>query len=197
MKNILHIDSSLFGSNGTSSQLTRSLVNQLEQQIGAVSVTHRNVSEDELPHFSAATMQAIGQGNAELADALIHEVQQADIVVLGVPMYNFGVPSQLKSWFDYISRAGITFRYTSDGPEGLLQNKKVFVVTSRGGLHKDQATDIEVPFLKTILGFLGMTNVDFIYAEGLGMSDYKDNAISKAEQEVTQAVSTYLKKQEG
>ncbi len=196
MTNILQIDSSIFGKNGASSQLTQDLVNGLKAQLENTTVNYRSVSEDELPHFSAETIRAIGDGSAELADTLISEVQNADVIVVGVPMYNFGVPSQLKSWFDYIARAGVTFRYTSEGPEGLLKDKKVFVITTRGGLHKDKASDIEVPFLKTILGFVGLTDVDFIYAEGLSMSDHKENAMTKAQEEVKQAIANYLSKEE-
>ena len=106
-----------------------------------------------------------------LDDALIAEVQAADVVVLGVPMYNFGVPAQLKNWIDAIARAGVTFRYTANGPEGLLKGKKVYVALTRGGKYRDTPADTQVPYLKTVLGFLGMTDVQFVYAEGLAMGD--------------------------
>lgn len=105
-----------------------------------------------------------------LDDALIAEIQAADAVVLGVPMYNFGVPVQLKNWIDAIARARVTFRYTETGAaEGLLKGKQVYVVLTRGGLYRDTAADTQVPYLRTVLGFLGMTDVRFIYAEGLAM----------------------------
>ncbi len=104
-----------------------------------------------------------------LDDALIAEVQAADVIVLGVPMYNLGVPVQLKSWIDAIARAGVTFRYTEKGPEGLLKGKKVYVGLARGGRYRDTPFDTQVPYLKTVLGFLGMTDVHFVYAEGLNM----------------------------
>jgi FMN-dependent NADH-azoreductase len=96
-------------------------------------------------------------------------VQSHDAIVLGVPMYNFGVPVQLKAWIDAIARAGVTFRYTENGPEGLLKGKTVYVALARGGLYRDTPKDSQVPYLKTVLGFLGLTDVRFIYAEGLNM----------------------------
>ena len=104
-----------------------------------------------------------------LDDALIAEIQAHDTVVLGVPMYNFGVPVQLKSWIDAIARAGVTFRYTASGPEGLLTGKTVYVALARGGLYRDTPNDSQVPYLKSVLGFLGLTDLRFIYAEGLAM----------------------------
>ena len=104
-----------------------------------------------------------------LDDALIAEIQAADVVVLGVPMYNFGVPAQLKNWIDAISRAGVTFRYTEQGPEGLLKGKTVYVALTRGGKYRNTPADTQVPYLKTVFTFLGLTDVHFVYAEGLSM----------------------------
>jgi FMN-dependent NADH-azoreductase len=117
-----------------------------------------------------------------LDDALIAQVQSADAIVLGVPMYNFGVPVQLKTWIDAIARAGVTFRYTENGPEGLLKGKKVYVALARGGIYRDTPADSQVPYLKGVLGFLGMTDVEFIYAEGLAMGpESADKAFAAAE----------------
>ena len=99
------------------------------------------------------------------------------MLVLGVPMYNFGVPVQLKAWIDAIARAGVTFRYTANGPEGLLKGKKVYLALARGGIYRDTPSDAQAPYLKNVLGFLGMTDVELIYAEGLGMGE---EAVSKA-----------------
>ena len=104
-----------------------------------------------------------------LDDALIAEVQAHDVLVLGVPMYNFGVPAQLKNWIDAIARAGVTFRYTEQGPQGLLTGKTVYLALARGGRYRDTPTDAQVPYLKTVLGFLGMSDVRPIYAEGFAM----------------------------
>ncbi len=111
---------------------------------------------------------------AALDEALIAEVQAADVIVLGVPMYNFAITAQLKNWIDAIAKAGVTFRYTENGPEGLVKGKKVYVALARGGRYRGTELDSQVPYLKTVLGFLGMTDVTFIYAEGLNMG--ADNA---------------------
>ena len=100
---------------------------------------------------------------------MIAEIKAADTVVLGVPMYNFGVPAPLKNWIDAISRAGVTFRYTEKGPEGLLKGKRVYVALTRGGKYRNTPADTQVPYLQTIFTFLGMTDVHFVYAEGLSM----------------------------
>lgn len=121
----------------------------------------------------------------EQDNALIAQVQAADVLVLGVPMYNFAISSQLKNWIDAIAKAGVTFRYTERGPEGLLKGKKVYVALARGGIYRDTANDTQVPYLKMILGFLGMTDVDFIYAEGFAMgTESIEKAIASAEAQV-------------
>src|SRR5207237_273059 len=123
-------------------------------------------------------------------DALIAELQAADVVVLGVPMYNFGVPAQLKNWIDAIARAGITFRYTEKGPEGLLKDKKVYVTLTRGGQYRNTPSDTQVPYLKTIFTFLGLTDVQFVYAEGLAMgADAERNGIASAHEQIEEALA--------
>ena len=125
-----------------------------------------------------------------LDDALIAEVQAADVIVLGVPMYNFGVPVQLKNWIDAIARNGVTFRYTANGPEGLVKGKKVYVALARGGRYRGSAADTQVPYLKTVLGFLGITDVHFIYAEGLNMGpEAAAQGFAEAEADLAAALS--------
>ncbi len=102
---------------------------------------------------------------------LIAEVKAADTLVIAAPMYNFTIPTQLKNWFDLIARAGVTFKYTEAGVQGLIEGKKAVVITTRGGIHKDSATDNVTPYLKTILGFVGITEVEFVYAEALNMGE--------------------------
>lgn len=122
-----------------------------------------------------------------LDDALIAKVQSVDTIVIGVPMYNFGIPVQLKSFFDAIARAGVTFRYTENGPEGLIKGKKVYIALARGGLYRDTPADSQVPYLKTILGFLGMTDVEYVYAEGLAMGpDGVSKGFAEAEKQINQ-----------
>lgn len=123
-------------------------------------------------------------------DALIAEIQAHDTLVLGVPMYNFGVPVQLKSWIDAIARSDVTFRYTANGPEGLLTGKTVYVALARGGLYRDTAHDSQVPYLTSVLGFLGMTDVHFIYAEGLAMGpEAAEKAFAQAEADLNAALA--------
>jgi FMN-dependent NADH-azoreductase len=185
---ILYVQSSIFGDNGVSTGIAKKLVTRLAAAAGST-VVERNVSAGDIPHFTMETIEAIGAGNATLADTLIAEVQQADVIVIAAPMYNFAIPSQLKSWFDHIARAGVTFKYTEAGVQGLLTNKKVYIATARGGLHQDKGTDLDTVYLKTMLGFLGITDVEFIYAEGVNLGeDVRVKSIAAAEQQV-QAVA--------
>lgn len=127
-----------------------------------------------------------------LDDALIAEVQAADVLVLAVPMVNFGITSQLKNWIDAICRARVTFQYTAHGPEGLLKGKKVFVVLTRGGIYRDQPADHQVPYLRQVLGFLGLTDVEFIYAEGLAMGpEAETKAVAEAREQIRRTLSAY------
>lgn len=197
-KRVLHIDSSIFVSNGVSHQLGQKLIAGLRAVLPNIDVTHRDLGIDSIPHFTAQTMADIGEGKAELADQLIAELQTADILVLGAPMYNFTIPSVLKAWFDHVARAGTTFEYTDSGPVGLLRDKKVIVLTSRGGIHRDGPSDHVVPYLTTILGFLGLTDIDYIYAEGLNMSGgAREAAVSAAEHHVNTVVQALGQREEG
>jgi FMN-dependent NADH-azoreductase len=181
MKTILQIDSSLFSDSGASAALTKQLVGRLREARPDAVVIRRDLGRSPLPQFDGEVLGALSTPAAQrtpteveraaLADAVIAEVQAADVLVIGAPMYNFMVPSQLKSWFDYIARAGVTFRYTAQGPEGLLKGRKAYVVTTRGGVHRDAPTDNVVPYLRTMLGFVGITDVEVIYAEGLALGE--------------------------
>ncbi|WP_163835989.1 FMN-dependent NADH-azoreductase [Spartinivicinus ruber] len=196
MKQILQINSSVFGDQGESTQLVNQLVSQLAEQLQA-SVTLRDVTSTPIPHQDASFLQALmtpaNERNSEqqqkvaFADSLIEELKASDVLVIGLPMYNFSVPSTLKAWFDHIARAGVTFRYTENGPQGLLEGKQAIVVTTRGGKHKDTEFDTETPFVKNFLAFIGITDVTFIYAEGLSMGDaVKAQALSAAESQIKQ-----------
>jgi FMN-dependent NADH-azoreductase len=125
-----------------------------------------------------------------LDDVLIAELQAADVIVLGVPMYNFGIPAQLKNWIDAIARAGVTFRYTEQGPQGLVQGKRVYVALARGGLYRDTPADTQVPYLKTLFAFLGMEDLRFIYAEGLNMGpDAASRGFAQADADLEAALA--------
>lgn len=195
--NILQINSSARATGSESTRMADAIVARLERaNPGAVTV-RRDLAADPHPVLDQDALNALftpaGQRTAEQAarvaldDALIAQVQAADTIVIGAPMYNFGMTVQLKGWFDAIARAGVTFRYTASGPEGLLNNKKVFVALSRGGMHRDGATDTQVPHLKILLGFLGMTDVTFIYSEGHGMGE---EAVAKAREAANADIAT-------
>ncbi|MEE4246855.1 MAG: NAD(P)H-dependent oxidoreductase [Kangiellaceae bacterium] len=199
--NTLYIESSIFADNGVSSQLANELISQLEAN-GGVNLTKRSFASDPIKHLDGELIGAIMTDSAERsdeqaaivaeADAYIKEVQDADTIILGVPMYNFSVPSQLKAWFDHIARAGVTFQYTENGPKGLLSNKKVYVLATRGGFYKDTPMDSQTPFVTTFMNFLGLDDVEFIYAEGLNVNEEsKEKALTSAKQQIQQAVATH------
>lgn len=198
--NILHIESSIFAENGVSSQLSRTLLEKLTKENPGSEIRHKHFGKEPVPHFDGETLQALMQDpdsrsdeqkdKVAYADQQITDVQWADVIVIGLPMYNFSVPSMLKAWFDFIARAGVTFRYTEKGPEGLLLNKKVHILATRGGQYKDTPIDTQIPFVKTFLNFLGITDINVIYAEGLNMGDdLKTLAIADAENQIQQLQS--------
>jgi len=177
MTTILQITSSLRGSASRSTQLAGELSARLAQRSPGAQIRQRDVAADAIPVLDAEMLAALGAPERTLEqqqlvaryDALVDEIKAADVIVFGVPMYNFAVPVQLKTYFDAITRAGITFKYTAQGPQGLLGGKKVFVVLARGGRHKGATSDVQTPFLRQILGFLGLTDVEYVFAEGLDM----------------------------
>ncbi len=181
MKKVLRVDSSLFDAYGNSSVLAEEIQNTLLGQFPELEVEHLSFAQQPVPHVDAAHIQALMAAEAErtaeqaekvaYSDGLIEQVKQADAIILTAPMYNFQVPSMLKAWIDQLARAGVTFKYTETGPVGLLADKPVFVVTTRGGLHKGQPYDTVETFLTSVLAFMGLTQVHFIYAEGLNMGD--------------------------
>ncbi len=197
--NILQINSSARSwANGQGSQSTRlasELVGELRAAHPAATLTVRDLTANPHPALDEATLGALftpaearsAEQHARVAldMALIAEVQAADVIVLGVPMVNFGITSQLKNWIDAIAKAGVTFKYTATGPVGLIEGKKVYAVLTRGGVYRDQPHDTQVPYLKMLLGFLGMTDVEFVYAEGLAMGpDAEVKALESARAEI-------------
>jgi FMN-dependent NADH-azoreductase len=179
MTTILQINSAARSKGAQSTMLADELTAKLRQSNPGARTVLRDLNVDKLPHLDDAVLGAFftpaAQRSAEqnalvaTSDALIAELRGADVIVLGAPLYNFGISSQLKTYFDWIARAGETFRYTSNGSEGLIQGKKVYVVSARGGKYVGTSDDTQTAYLKTFLGFVGMTDVGFIYAEGLNM----------------------------
>lgn len=200
MKNILVVTASIQGQAGQSSGLAEQALERLREVHGEVRVTRRDLSAEPVPHLDARRFAAFTtapenrdaeqKAVADYSDILIKEIRDADILVFGVPMYNFGIPSTLKAYFDHIARAGVTFRYTDQGPEGLIDDRPVYILAARGGLYAGTANDTQTPYLRTFLGFLGLKDLHFIYAEGLNMGEaQKEQALSRARQELASLIA--------
>jgi FMN-dependent NADH-azoreductase len=196
MTTLLQIKASLNDDNGQSSQLANQFVAAFHKRHPDVKMVVRNVAAaDPVPHLNAERFGAFITKPEErsaaqhavvaYSDILINELQQADIIVLGLPMYNFGVPSQLKAYFDHIARVGVTFKYTENGPVGQLTGKKVYVFAARGGVYAGTPMDTQTSYVRDFLRFLGMTDVEFVYAEGLHLGpESKEESLAKAVAEI-------------
>lgn len=191
MKSLLQLNSSIFSSNGHSSQLSDLFVAHWRNNYPDAAIIVRDLANEPLPHLDAHRVSAFfaqpevrtpeQQVFVDESDALIAEIRQADRIVIGLPMYNFGIPSTLKAYFDHIARAGITFRYTENGPEGLLTGKTVTVFATRGGMYAGTALDTQTSYVHNFLNFLGITDIEFVYVEGLNMGETsKESALTNA-----------------
>ena len=198
MTTILQINSSLHGEDAQSSRLAREFVQAFQATNGKgthpapdTRVLVRDLAREPVPHLTEerykafttpATERTPGQQQAVAeSDRLITELGAADVVVIGLPMYNFGVPSTLKAYFDHIARAGVTFRYTAEGPEGLLKGKKAYVFATRGGRHAGTPSDLQTAYVRQFLGFVGIRDVVFVYAEGMALgAAQRDAAVADA-----------------
>ena len=191
MKTLLQIKASLFSDHGQSSQLAAKFVDEWRAANAGSQVITLDLAKNPVPHLTAERFQAFlakpeertlaQAADAGYSDELIEEIKRADTIVLGLPMYNFGIPSPLKAYFDHIARAGITFRYTEKGPVGLLTGKKAVIFATRGGLYAGTPRDSQTTYVRDFLAFLGITDVEFVYAEGLAMGDApKQAALAKA-----------------
>ena len=198
MKNLLQINSSIFSNGGQSSLLAGRYVAAWRAANPGATVSVRDLAREPVPHLDAARFAAfiakpeertvLQQAAASYSDALIAELKAADVIVLGLPMYNFGLPSTLKAYFDHIGRAGHTFKYTEKGPVGLLTGKKAYVFATRGGLYAGTPRDTQTAYVRDFLGFIGITDVEFVYAEGLAISDESKNAsLARAQREIDYA----------
>ena len=198
--NILQINASIRAADANSTRVARQVVERLQAANPAATLDVLDLGANPPAVLDGTALGALftpaDQRSAEQAarvasdDALIAQVQAADVLVLGVPMYNFTIPVQLKSWFDAIARNGVTFRYTANGPEGLLKGKTAYVALARGGRYRDTVLDSQVPLIRTFLGFLGITDVHFIYAEGLNMGpEATEQGFAQAEAEIARLFS--------
>ncbi|WP_253658505.1 MULTISPECIES: FMN-dependent NADH-azoreductase [unclassified Vibrio] len=190
MSRVLALKSSILGDYSQSNKLVEDFIKNVDQD----KLTVRDLAANPLPVLDFAVATALRatedlsqeqQAVVELSDTLIEEVKAADTLVIAAPMYNFTIPTQLKNWIDLIARAGVTFKYTENGVQGLLEGKKAIVITTRGGIHKDSPTDNVTPYLRTVLGFVGITDVEFVYAEALNMGeDFAAKGISEAQSQL-------------
>lgn len=199
---VLAITSSALGDASASNKLVNDTIDQLKSRNAGLQLTVRDLGAGQVPHLDLDGATAIRGGepaNAaqaaaqKLSDELIAEVKAADVLVIGAPMYNFGIPSTLKSWFDYVLRAGVTFRYTEAGPEGLMTGKRAIVVATRGGLYSEgpaKPMDSQEPHLRTMLGFIGITDISFVYAEKLAFGpEAREASIGEAERKLEELVA--------
>jgi FMN-dependent NADH-azoreductase len=198
MTTLLQINASISNGNGESSRLARQFVEAFHSRNPDARIEVRDVAAAQpVPHLDAERFgafitkpeerSAAQQETVAYSDLLIAELRRADVIVLGLPMYNFGVPSQLKAYFDHIARAGVTFRYTDSGPVGMLTGKKAYVFATRGGVHAGTPLDTQTGFVRDFLRFIGISDVNFIYAEGLAMgAQYKAAGLARAAAQIEQ-----------
>ena len=196
METILQVNTSILSTEGQSTRLADEFVAALDVDRLIV----RDLAKEPVPHLDAERFGAFiakdrnARQNEIVAysDQLIAELKAADTIVLGLPMYNFGVPSTLKAYFDHIARAGVTFRYTEHGPVGLLTGKKAYVFATRGGLYEGTPGDTQTAYVRQFLAFVGITDVEFIYAEGLAISEAsKAASVQQAREKLQQLVPAY------
>jgi FMN-dependent NADH-azoreductase len=191
MKTLLVVKSSLYSDAGESSRLADAFVETWRAQEPNGRVIVRDLAAEPVPHLTAARFGAFlakaeertaeQQSVVDYSGGLIDELRQADVIAIGLPLYNFGVPSTLKAYFDHVARAGVTFRYTAKGAVGLLTGKKSYVFATRGGHYTGTALDSQTPYVRQFLGFLGITDVEFVYAEGLALGpEVKEAALARA-----------------
>lgn len=203
MNTILVIDSAVSGEASVSKGLVREAIAAFTAS-RPVSVTHRDLGRDPIPHLTEGTLagvrgEAVTEAEKEartLSDRLIDELRSADTVIIGAPMYNFGISTGLRAWFDHVLRAGETFRYTETGPRGLLDGKRVIVVESRGGLYSEgaaQLLDFQEPYLRHLFAFIGLTDLTFVRAERIGFGpEARAEAIAAATNTLRQMASNEL-----
>jgi len=178
---LLHLDSSILGSSSASRELTRSIVDAYRANHPELQVTYRDLGSDPLPHIAGDSQKR----EEALIDALIDELKTADVVVIGAPLYNFAIPSGLKAWIDHVVVAGKTFKYGPVGVEGLVPDKKTYVVATRGGVYEGSpVVQMHEGHLETVLRFVGIRDIEFIRAEGLAMREVRETALAAARTQV-------------
>jgi len=183
---LLHIDSSILGQNSASRALSAAVVATRQAAEPDLQVTYRDLAATPLPHLSGGSLAGADAAEAAAASEVLQEFLDADVVVVGAPMYNFGIPSTLKAWIDRLAVAGKTFRYNEQGmAEGLAAGKQVVIASCRGGFHQDDGADFQEPYLRYMFGFMGITDVGFVRAEGLAVSpEQRETSMRQALQSI-------------
>ena len=178
---LLHLDSSALTGNSVTRELTAAIVARWQDKLPQLQVEYRDLDSQPLPHLTARSMTQADPTEAADAARTMEQFLAADVVVIGAPMYNFSIPSTLKAWIDRVAVAGKTFRYTEKGPQGLAGGKKVIIASGRGGIHTDAPTDFQEPYLRQVFGFMGVTDIEFVRAEGVAYSpQHRSEAIAGA-----------------
>lgn len=201
MNTLLYVRTSLYGAQGASSQLAERFVAEWRARNPGGRVIERDLAADPVPHLTAERFQAFGtpaesrtleqQAVVAYSDTLIDELRSADTIVLAVPMYNFGVPSTLRTYFDHVARAGVTFRYSSAGPEGLLTGRRAYVFVTRGGVYGDEH-DTQAPYLRQFLRFIGIES-EFVFAQGLAYGEEsRQKSLANAHQQIAGLIPVEL-----
>jgi FMN-dependent NADH-azoreductase len=195
MRGLLYVRGSIFGDDGQSSRLAEAFIARFVATHPDAKLVRRDVQNPLLPHLDAATFYAFGKpadalgdtdrARLRLSDQLIGELEAATDLLIGLPLYNFGVPSAFKAWIDHVTRANRTFRATAKGPQGLLDNiRHCWVIAARGGQYQGTPRENQVPYLTTMLGFLGIAAPQFVFAEAMLRSDLRDDSLARARREI-------------
>ncbi|RBC73673.1 FMN-dependent NADH-azoreductase [Xanthomonas oryzae pv. oryzae] len=178
---LLHLDSSALGATSISRELSAAIVAQQRRLYPEVEVTYRDLDRDPIPHLTAQTLAQTDPAEAAAAEAVMQQFLQAEVIVIGAPMYNFAIPSTLKAWIDRIAVAGRTFHYTANGPEGLAGGKRLIIASARGGVYAEPSNDFQEPYLRKLFGFLGIDDITLVRAEGVAYSpQHRADALAAA-----------------
>jgi len=185
---LLHIDSAATGAGSITRELTSAIVARWQDAVPGLSVTYRDLDAQPLAHLTGPVLTKADAAGAEASEATLQQFLDSDVIVVGAPMYNFGVPSTLKAWIDRVAVAGRTFRYTENGPEGLAKGKRVVIASGRGGLYGDNSpADFQEAYLRQVFGFLGVTDIEFVRAEGVAYSpQHRADALATAKASIRQ-----------